>query len=140
MLIAKPNHRKALRHLCIAAFALVTTPALAEQVNCHVTYGGETQTLSAKATADPYAIAPVAIGSYFQFRIVFQRPPSPLPAIKLYTLADRDGSSVPIHIAEFAYPPKAAHFGQGFSGRQTVYEPMRDGELQYWCELQRGRR
>ena len=28
----------------------------------------------------------------------------------------------------------------GFSGQQAVYEPVRDGELQYWCKLVTGKR
>jgi hypothetical protein len=105
-------------------------------VVCHVSYGGETQHLSVKPTRDPYAVAPVAVGSYFLFRVVFEHPARALPGIKIYTYADRDSDAMLIHVAHFPYPPVAGK-RFGFTGEQVVYEPMRDGELHYWCELKR---
>lgn len=116
--------------IILAALAL---PSHADSVACHVTYGGETRIISANATNDPLTVAPVAIGSYFLFRIVFRREPADLAAIKLYTYADRDSGPTIIHQATYAYPP--APSVNGFSGLNFVYEPVRDGELQYWCEL-----
>ena len=114
--------------------AALTLPAQASSVACHVTYGGETRVISAAPTSDPLTVAPVAIGSYFLFRIVFRREPADLAGIKLYTYADRDAGPTIIHQARHVYPPKPASV-HGFSGLNFVYEPVRDGELQYWCEL-----
>jgi hypothetical protein len=105
-----------------------------EQVLCHVDYGGETRELRADATRSPYTVAPVSVGSYFLFRIVFEREPAALAAVKLYTYADRDEGAVPIHVAEFPLP-LAAGGRFGFTGMQRVYEPVRDGELEYWCQM-----
>jgi hypothetical protein len=117
--------------LCAALSGLPS--AAAEHVVCHVTYGGETQRVRADAVTSPYAVAPVSIGSHFRFRIVFEREPANLAAVKVYTYADRDERAVPIHVAEFPYP--VAERGRyGFTGMQRVYEPMRDDELEYWCE------
>jgi hypothetical protein len=113
--------------------ALLTQPALATSVACHLTYGGETRTVSAGPTTAPQTVAPVAIGSYFLFRIVFREQPADLAGIKLTTYADRDEGPVIIHQATYPYPPPAA--ANGFSGLNFVYEPVRDGELQYWCEM-----
>lgn len=111
--------------------------AQGETVACHLTYGGETRLVEAAPAASPYAVAPVAIGSYFLFRIVFRTEPVDLAGIKLYAYADRDGGPQLIHQASHAYP--AANRGaDGFTGRHRVYEPVRDGELQYWCELKGG--
>jgi hypothetical protein len=109
-------------------------PAHATSVDCHLTYGGETRIVSAGPTTTPATIAPVAIGSYFLFRIVFRQEPVDLAGIKFYTYADRDEGPVVIHQATYPYPPApgAAH---GFTGHHSVYEPVRDGELQYWCEV-----
>jgi hypothetical protein len=107
--------------------------AAAEHVVCHVTYGGATQRVRAEAVTRPYAVAPVSIGSHFLFRIVFEREPAKLAAVKLYTYAARDEGVIPIHVAEFPYPV-AVHSRYGFTGMQRVYEPVRDGELEYWCE------
>ena len=123
-----------------AAFA--ATPAGVEQVVCHYTYGGENRTHTAlplSSGASPYAVKAIDIGSFFHFRIVFEDRPAASAAIKIYTYADRDDGPLLIHQATFAYPPAmraGARFGRyGFSGLHFVYEPMRDGELQYWCEL-----
>jgi hypothetical protein len=117
--------------LIAAALAL---PTHAANVACHLTYGGETRVVSAQPTTAPESIAPVAIGSYFLFRIVFRQEPADLAGIKLYAYADRDEGPTIIHQATYSYPPPAATV-HGFSGLNFVYEPVRDGELQYWCEL-----
>jgi len=114
--------------------AALAQPALAANVACHLTYGGETRVVSARPTTAPESIAPVAIGSYFLFRIVFRQEPADLAGIKLYAYADRDEGPTIIHQATYPYPPPPATI-HGFSGLNFVYEPVRDGELQYWCEL-----
>ena len=119
------------------AAMIATAPAMPTQatsVACHVTYGGETRTISAAATTQPLAVAPVSIGSYFLFRIVFRQEPADLAGIKLYTYADRDDAPTIIHQVTHTYPPVPAAV-HGFTGLNFVYEPVRDGELQYWCEL-----
>lgn len=97
---------------------------------CHVTYGGETRTVVATPSAAPLTVPVVTVGSYFLFRLVFEAD----GAIKTYVYADRDGQSpLPLHQAVFPLPrANAARFG--FSGLHFVYEPLRDGELEYWCE------
>lgn len=117
--------------------ALLASPAPADELVCHYTYGGESQLLSARPVASPYAVPAVKVGSYFRFRAVFQKSDAGPGAIKLYTYADRDGGPVPIHQASYPYPPAAqADAPYGFTGLQFVYEPVRDGEFQYWCRLQ----
>ncbi|WP_205854795.1 hypothetical protein [Piscinibacter defluvii] len=118
--------------------AAMPAPAWAagEQLVCAVTYGGQTQTLRAAPVASPYGVQATAIGSYFLFRPVFERPPGGAATLKIYIYADAEGGPVPLHVAEFAYPVKAQG-RHGFTGLQRVYEPMRDGELEYWCALRR---
>ena len=108
--------------------------AQAETVACHVSYGGETQVISAQPAATPYTVAPISIGSYFMFRLVFERQPPGQAAIKIYTYADREPpqGAVLLHQADYLYPP-ASYGRYGFTGLQRVYEPIRDGELYYWC-------
>lgn len=113
--------------------ATLTSSALANTVVCHVTYGGETRHIEARPVVSPYAVAPIAIGSHFLFRIVFQDQPADLAGIKVYTYVDRTGGPAIIHQASFPYPTQNAAVN-GFSGQHWVYEPLRDGELQYWCE------
>lgn len=111
--------------LCCAA-------AQAESAVCHVTYGGETRRIVAAPTHSPLTVPTVAVGSYFLFRLVFE----PESAIKVYVYADRDAEApLPLHQAVYARP-SATSGRHGFSGLHFVYEPLRDGELEYWCELQ----
>lgn len=127
-----PTHR----YRCLAAALLVAFSAHAETLVCHLTYGGETRSLQALPVDSPYAIPVHAIGSYFLFRMVFQNEPPDLAAIKLYVFANRDNGPLPIHQATHRYPPATTGgAGYGFTGRNLVYEPIRDGELEYWCEL-----
>ncbi len=124
----------------LAVMGLLTTPAIgadrAEQVLCHYTYGGETRALVALPVSSPYAVKAIDVGSFFHFRVVFQNKPADIAAIKIYTYADRDDGPLLIHQATFPYPPAGRRGAPyGFSGLHSVHEPVRDGELQYWCQL-----
>lgn len=115
---------------------MVSIGVHAEQVICHYTYGGITQQITAKPLSSPYAVKAIEIGSYFLFRVVFQNSPADIASVKVYTYSDRDEGPVLIHQATFLYPPVTSDDAPyGFSGLHFVYEPMRDGELQYWCQL-----
>jgi len=105
-------------------------------VLCHYTYGGAENDLVVIPTVSPYTVEPIAVGSYFQFKVVFQKFPSDLATIKIYVYADRDPVPVPLHQASYAYPPRVQRgSGYGFTGKNWVYEPVRDGEMKYWCEM-----
>lgn len=123
-----------------AVLLLASLPAAkAEQVVCHYTYGGETKVLVANPMKSPYMAKGIKVGSYFQFRLVFQNEPADLAVIKIYTYVDRDEGPALIHQASFPYPPAdKATSPYGFSGLQFVYEPVRDSELQYWCGMEAG--
>lgn len=134
-----------LHHRILAAAlslsASVACAAAEEQVVCRYTYGGETHEISAAPVASPYAVPAIQIGSYFKFRVVFQKAPADIASIKVYVYADREEGAAPLHQATYAYPPAQPRDGRwGFSGRHLVYEPMRDGELEYWCRMEGGRR
>ncbi|MBI4986472.1 MAG: hypothetical protein HZC24_14310 [Rhodocyclales bacterium] len=120
-----------------AALWLPLAAVAAEQVACRYSYGGETRVLVAAPVASPYAVPALAVGSFFQFRVVFRSEPADLASIKVYTYADRDEGPVIIHQATYAYPPPAAADARyGFTGLHFVYEPLRDSELQYWCRME----
>lgn len=123
-----------------AAACLSVSPSFAAShspvVLCHYTYGGEEKTLEARPTRAPYTLEPVAVGSYFQFKVVLQTQPVDSAGVKIYVYADREPAPVPIHQVNFPYPPRTQGAGgYGFTGKHWVYEPIRDGEMQYWCEL-----
>jgi hypothetical protein len=118
--------------------ACLSSAARADTVACHVSYGGDTQVIRAQPAATPYTVAPIAIGSYFLFRLVFEHQAPGQHAIKVYTYADREPpqGAVLLHQADYLYPP-TQNGRYGFTGLQRVYEPIRDGELQYWCGLRK---
>lgn len=119
--------------IVLAAALLPGQAQAAGKVICHVTYGGATQQIEARPVASPYKVPVVEIGSYFLFRIVLQTAPRELAAAKIYTYADQEDSPVIIHQASHPWPVvNRAQYG--FTGLQRVYESMRDGELEYWCE------
>lgn len=118
-----------------AAFTLVASSVVrADTVACHLSYGGETQVIESAPLASPYTGTPTAIGSFFLFRIVFVREPADLARINLYVHADQDGAPVPVQHASYPYPA-GKHGRYGFTGLQRIYEPKRESELQYWCEM-----
>jgi len=120
----------------LASILLLALPGHAETLLCHVTYGGETRILQAPPVSSPYTVAVRAIGSYFLFRMVFQPEPRDFATIKIYVFGERDGGPALIQQLTHPYPPPApARSSYGFTGLNSVHEPMRDGELQYWCEL-----
>ncbi|HSD38958.1 MAG TPA: hypothetical protein VLC92_15705 [Rhodocyclaceae bacterium] len=109
-------------------------PAPAQVIACHYTYGGQTKLLEAHPVASPYAVPKIQVGSYFLLRAVWQAEPAAHAAVNIYTYADNSDGPVIIHQASFSWPlPRNGRYG--FTGLQRVYEPMRDGELLYWCEL-----
>ncbi len=118
--------------LFLASFLGSVAQAQTQTVACHITYGGETRVIEAAPVTTPYSVPTVQVGSYFLFRLVFEAG----AAIKAYVYADRDSGPAPLHQANFDYPLQNAG-RHGFSGQHFVYEPVRDGELHYWCELRK---
>lgn len=109
------------------------------QVRCHVNYGGEDQVAVLHPTAEPLKAPATAVGSYFLFRGV-----NTLSAdagwFKVHVYADHESGPAPIHMATHTADQVNARQagGWGFTGLQRVYEPLRDGELTYWCESAQG--
>jgi hypothetical protein len=132
-----------MKHRAFARIFIATLASLAPQLSqaskllCHINYGGETQRIESRPVASPYEVGTHPVGSFFLFRTVYQTTPAELANIKIYTYADRDGGPVIIHQA--SYPPDVSNAPMyGFTGLNLVYEPLRDGELQYWCEIKAG--
>ncbi|MDO6387611.1 hypothetical protein Q3Y64_14985 [Uliginosibacterium sp. 31-12] len=119
----------------LLAVACQTTMAASPELVCHYSYGGETRSVRQPQLASAqtaYTQKPLAIGSYFLFRPVFEPT-----EVKLYSLTDHPDGPLPLHVARYAYPAATRSQGKfGFTGEQRVYEPIRDSELVYWCEIQ----
>jgi len=107
-----------------------------ERVACHIDYQGAPFVARAAAVASAYEDAPTPVGSDFLFRIVFQQQPSEHAAIRLYTYANKEEGPTLVHLARFPYPTTLPGGGRfGFTGLQSVFEPVGGGKLDYWCEL-----
>jgi len=120
----------------LAPAILLCAPLAAQTVDCHIDYGGEHRVLTARPTATPYAGESVPIGSYFLLRLVVEDPAAAQAAFKMYVYAVPDEGPVLLHQAVHPLPlAGGASARYGFTGLNFVYEPLRDGELQYWCAL-----
>ena len=128
------------------ALVLASVPTFAAMhsgagIACHITYGGETRQVRAQPVASPYGVEAVQVGSYFLFRAVVQDSPADIASIKLYVYGDTDDGPIPIHQADYPYPPPTLRTTAfGFTGHQRVYERIRDGELEYWCHWEAARK
>ncbi|MBS1210354.1 MAG: hypothetical protein H6R19_2752 [Proteobacteria bacterium] len=119
--------------LALGCALLAQVVSAAPTLRCHYTYGGETHTVSQAqhSVAAGYAITPTPIGSYLLFRPLFEAD-----TVKLYTYVDHPDGPVLLHQARYPYPAATRSRSRyGFTGEQRVYEPVRDSELVYWCEI-----
>lgn len=121
---------------CALLFLLFcASQAKAETVVCHIDYGGETRQIAAAPSLAPLTVPTAEIGSFFLFRLVFEAR----TAIKVYVYADRAPEApLPLHQALYPWPADVdTTRSGGFTGLHYVYEPIRDGELLYWCNMKR---
>ena len=109
--------------------------AHADDVRCHIVYGGESFTVDAAPTDRPYSVPAQKIGRYFEFKAVYTNAPPRAAAINLYVYAIASGEPVPIHQAKHRPPFNAPGARYGFTGLNFVYEPSKGSELQYCCKL-----
>lgn len=118
----------------LAALLLVCGPAAAASVVCHVDYGGETRHITPTPNADRHTATGFPVGSFFRFRILDRRTPPALSGIKIYVYGEHPDGPRILHQASHPWPSRAGG-SRGFTGLISVYEPMRDSELRYWCEV-----
>lgn len=134
---AQPPHQRQLQRTVLGVVLALSgwMNAQAQAVRCHVHYGGEDQVFTAHPSAQPERVPATPVGSYFMVRIVNTLADPRQPAVKVFVYANHDSGPAPIHVA--AYRPHQVRqraASGGFTGLQQVYEPVRDGELAYWCE------
>lgn len=122
--------RKVMLPLLLAAAA----PAMSDTVQCNIIYGGENFTVSAKPTADPYAVKAEKIGRYFEFKVSYVTEPAEFSALSIYVYAISTGEPVLIHQVKYPVDVRNAPGPWGFTGFHYVYEPSKSSEIQYSCE------
>ena len=117
-----------------ALLAVACTDATAAGVRCHIVYGGEDFTIDAAPTRDPYRVESVKIGRYFEFRLVYAALPVTGESVKATLYGVSTGTPVPIQQGAWRPPFDSRADGWGFTGYQSVYEPSKSSEIQYWCQ------
>jgi hypothetical protein len=135
------THRLPIVRACLAGVIGVgfCAGAVAQQIVCEFSYGGETKAVVAQPVASPYVVPELSVSDTFTLRVVFRNEPAELASVKIYIYArGRTGPQI-LHQATYPYPvPDGERPGFGFTGRQFVYEPVLGRELQYWCRLRAG--
>ena len=103
---------------------------------CQLNYGGETQTIEARLSADPYHIPLTDVGGRFKFKAAMIGQDERIDYIKLYAYFQTWHGDVPIQQASYAPPfPQAA--GRLPLGPHTMlYAGELERELQYDCTLE----
>ncbi len=113
-----------------------STARAAPLLECTCTYGGESWTLTASPTTDPYLVVAVKVGERFRFRMVWVADPPAEAGVNLYAYyPGADGAPVVIHQSKYRPPFPAVGKGApyGFTGLQFVYELRTASEFQFWC-------
>lgn len=122
---------------CVASLSLAVVTCHAApnlgHVVCQVTYGGETQTLDAIPTADPYVVSAVDIAGRFRFKLIALGTIKQLEAVKIYVYAhDKTRDTL---LQEARYLASELKQSESFTGHQYLYSAPLGRELQYSCSL-----
>ena len=141
----QPNRRRRRRHCggpsvllmgVLTLWALPITSAAAPRLRCEVDHGGETQTIEVAPVSDPYGVQGIDINGRFRFKAVLVGTAERIDYVALYTWYLGDGHPVLLHEAKYQAPearpdpPPAA-----LTGRQYLYAPGLEREIQYGCAL-----
>ena len=136
----RPHHHcgvpSALLVGALTLWALPIAPAAAPRLRCEVDQGGKTQTIEVAPVSDPYGVQGIDINGRFRFKAVLVGAADRVDYVALYTWYLGDGRPVLLHEAKYQAPaarpdpPPAA-----LTGRQYLYAPGLERELQYGCAL-----
>jgi hypothetical protein len=120
----------------LTLWALPVALAAAPKLRCEVDQGGTTQTIEVAPVSDPYGVQGIDINGRFRFKAVLVGDADRIDYVALYTWYLSDGRPVLLHEAKYQAPearpdpPPAA-----LTGRQYLYAPGLERELQYGCAL-----
>jgi len=120
----------------LLAAALAWPAQAAPLLRCTLERAGQTYVVQASPVANPYTVAPVALGESFRFKAVMVGSASQIHYIKLYTYTRQAGQFVVQHQASYIAPVPAAAAGPyALTGEQRIYAPTLGRELIYGCAL-----
>jgi len=122
----------------LALLGLVPT-VHAQDVLCHLSYGGTARTLQVPPSRYSDEVMPQLQGASFEFQVLNRVPPEPGAGVQVRSYSRVDERPFLLH--QGTYWDTSAQGPHGFSGLQTVRDPRHGHELVYWCErIQRERR
>jgi hypothetical protein len=111
------------------------------QLQCAVTYAGETQTVLADPVRDPYPVAAVDVRKRFRFKAVLVGEHERVDRVNLYVYQHTPQQPVLVQQAKYLPPFDWPAHGQPLrlTGVQHLYAGALERELIYSCQLHRGR-
>lgn len=104
------------------------------RLECELTYGGDTQTLSVAPVADPYPVPPVDVAGRFRFKPVVVGQGAAVSYVSLYVYVDTERQPVLVQQATYL-PPFPVGGPLALTGRQHLYAGPLERELIYSCTL-----
>jgi len=120
----------------LTLWGLPIAPAAAPRLRCEVDQGGKTQTIEVSPVSDPYGVQGIDINGRFRFKAVMVGAADRIDYVALYTWYLSGERPVLLHEAKYQAPearpdpPPAA-----LTGRQYLYAPGLEREIQYGCAL-----
>lgn len=120
----------------LAAALGCSAAGAAPLLRCELSYAGSSQTIEARAVADPYPVASVDVGGRFRFKAVMVGKASHIDYIKLYAYLDTQRQPVLIQQAIYRPPFDLSARPTPLTGEQHLYGGPVERELIYSCTLQ----
>ena len=117
--------------LLAVAFGATAEPRL----RCQLEQGGTAQVLDVAPVADPYSVAPVTVSGRFRFKAVVIGDARRIAYINLYTYFQTERRPILLHQAKYIAPTIASDPAATLTGRNYLYSPGREREIQYGCTL-----
>lgn len=116
---------------------LSATATASPLLRCQIKQGGQTISLEATPTNDPYTVKAIEINGRFRFKAVVIGTTQQVDYIKLYSYYTPSRQPVLIHQATYLAPivPTDTN-SSSLTGINTVYSPALEREMQYQCSLQ----
>ena len=126
----------ALPLVTLVLLALPIAPAAAPRLRCEVDQGGNTQTIEVAPVSDPYGVQGIDINGRFRFKAVLVGAEDRIDYVALYTWY-LDGERLALlHEAKYQAPgARPDPPPDALTGRQYLYAPGLERELQYSCAL-----
>lgn len=121
--------------LCLLSIAPAASIA-APRLDCEINQGGRSETLHFGPTTSPYEVKAVSINERFSFKAVMIEQGDKIDYISLYVYYLPPRGPILLQQAKYLAPvarPRAE--ATSLTGRQYLYSPRLERELQYECAL-----